>query len=456
MYFKQFIAPDLGCASYLIGDSGSAECAIIDPRWNIQEYLDIAADKGMLITYVIETHNHADHVSGHGKLAALGAKVAIFKSAEVDYTHISLKDGDTITMGDVRLQVIHTPGHRPEHIAIAVSDLSRSEEPWMVLTGDSLFVGDVGRPDLAIQPEEGASQLYASLKQRLLPLGDGVEVYPAHVAGSLCGKSMSEKGNSTIGFERRWNAPLRKRTEATFIKSVTSELPPQPPQFARIVAMNRGPFITADIDALPISPTEVDRLRQQIDILILDTRSPQAFGGGHIPGALNVYLDGGQFATRASWVIPPKAGIILVLESPDNLDQALERMAMAGQRNIRGYLLGGMTSWEESDLPIETIPQLSVEEVRLRIEAKDRGFVVLDVRENSEWNEQHIPGAIHIPFHALKSRLDELPTRKTIAAFCGGGIRSSIAASILQAQGFTTNNIPGGMSAWEATGGPLE
>src|SRR4051794_15304981 len=208
MYFKQFLRDDLGCASYLIGDTDAGECVVVDPQWDVTGYLETADKQGMRIRYVIETHNHADHVSGHGKLAQRGVEIGIYETAGVEYPHRSLKDGETIEIGKVRLQVLHTPGHRPEHIALSVTDTSRADEPWLVLTGDALFVGDVGRPDLAIEPSEGAAQLYNSLHSKLLGLKDGVEIYPAHVAGSLCGKSMSPKANSTIGFERRYNRPL--------------------------------------------------------------------------------------------------------------------------------------------------------------------------------------------------------------------------------------------------------
>lgn len=455
MYFKQFIADDLGCASYLIGDTGAGECVVVDPRWNVAEYTEVAAAKDMRIAYVIETHNHADHISGHGKLAALGARVAVFEGADVEYPHLPLKDGDSINIGSVRLQAIHTPGHRPEHIAIAVSDLSRADEPWLVLTGDSMFVGDVGRPDLAIEPGEGAAQLYHSLRERLLILDDGVEVYPGHVAGSLCGKAMSDKGSSTIGFERRWNPSLLARDEAAFVRSVTGELPPQPPQFARIVSRNRGPFLTEEIEARPIDTEETDRMREQ-GALILDTRSPQAFGGGHIPGAMNVYLHGGQFATRASWVIPADKPVILILESASDLQTALERLAMAGQDGVCGYLLGGISSWETSGLPLAIIPQISAEQLKERLDAQNADIVVLDVREKSEWGEGHIPGAIHVPFHALKDQLSELPEGWTLATICGSGIRSSIAAGILQAHGYSPVNVAGGMDAWRAMRGPLD
>src|SRR5437868_1114445 len=208
MFFKQFMRDDLGCASYMIGDTDAGECVVVDPQWDVSEYLATADAKGMRIRYVIETHNHADHVSGHGKLAQRGAEVAIYESAGVEYPHKDLKDGEIIEVGSVRLQVLHTPGHRPEHAAFSVVDTSRADEPWRVLTGDGLCVGGVGRRGLAGEPKGGAAQLYDSLRTRLLRLADGVELYPAHVSGSLCGKSMSPKGSSTIGFERRYNRPL--------------------------------------------------------------------------------------------------------------------------------------------------------------------------------------------------------------------------------------------------------
>jgi glyoxylase-like metal-dependent hydrolase (beta-lactamase superfamily II)/rhodanese-related sulfurtransferase len=454
MLFQQFIADDLGCASYLIGDTDVGECVVVDPRWNITEYVDIADKKGLRIAYVIETHNHADHVSGHGKLAALGAEVALFKDAGVDYPHKPLSDGDTIDVGAVRFTALHTPGHRPEHISIAVTDTSRADKPSLVLTGDSLFVGDVGRPDLAIEPKEGAAQLFHSLHDKLLPLQDGVEVYPAHVSGSLCGKSMSPKGSSTIGFERLYNLPLLEETEQSFVEQVTDALPPQPPQFARIVEKNRGPFLTEDIIAVPMSADEVDIMKKG-GALILDIRSPEGFGGGHIPGALNVDLNGGQFATRASWLIPEDTPVVLVLESPHDLDTAVEALSMVGQDGVAGYLLGGMHAWAGSGRLLETIPQMTTTELADRVQAEDRSLQVLDVRENSEWHEEHIPGAIHVPFHQLLSHLDDLPSNRPIATICGGGVRSSIAASILKAHGFDPVNVPGGMSGYKAAHGPL-
>lgn len=453
MFFKQFVNEDLGCASYLIGDTDAGECVVVDPGWDVAPYLELAGSKGMRIRYVIETHNHADHVSGHGKLAHLGAQVAVHKDAGVSYPHKSLKDGEVLRIGGVHLRVIHTPGHRPEHIALAVADTSRANEPWLVLTGDSLFVGDVGRPDLAVEPGEGAAQLFTSLRT-LLKLEDGVEVYPGHVSGSLCGKSMSPKPNSTIGFERRFNPPLAEKEQGAFVQRVTSELPPQPPQFGRIVEKNRGPFLKDDAVVRPLTADEVDSSRKE-GAFVLDTREPDAFGGGHIPGAINVHLHGGQFATRASWVIPEEVAVVLVLDTPEELKKATRLLESVGQTGVKGYLLGGMHAWDSSGRPIEAIPQVLVSDLRERLQSGDRSFTVLDVRETSEWREGHIDGAVHIPFHQLTQHLDQVPSHKPVAVICGGGTRSSIAASLLQSEGFDPLNVSGGMDAWNSSGYPL-
>jgi glyoxylase-like metal-dependent hydrolase (beta-lactamase superfamily II)/rhodanese-related sulfurtransferase len=451
MFFKQFVRDDLGCASYLIGDTDAGECVVVDPQWDVSQYLQTADKEGMRVRYVVETHNHADHVSGHGKLAQRGAQIAIYKDAGVDYPHIPLKDGDTIEVGNVRLGVLHTPGHRPEHIALTVTDASRAEEPWLVLTGDALFVGDVGRPDLAVEPGEGASQLYTSLQSKLLNLSDGVELFPGHVAGSLCGKSMSPKASSTIGFERRYNHPLTLGSGPEFVREVTSELPPQPPRFGSIVAKNRGPLLAEDRPVRGLNADEVDAMRKE-GAVVLDARTPAAFGASHIPGALNIDLDGGQFGTRAAWVIPPEANIVLVLERPEDLDRAVLALVSTGQDHVVGYLVGGMRAWDSSGRQLESVQQMAVSELHERLQAGDKALAVVDVREDSEWKEGHIPGAIHIRFHDLAAHLDELPSNRPIAAICGGGTRSSIAASILQAQGFEPINIKDGMDAWNAAG----
>lgn len=451
MFFKQFLRDDLGCASYLIGDTDAGECLVVDPQWDVTAYREVAAQKGMAIRYVIETHNHADHLSGHGKLAQDGAQVAIHEDAGVEYPHRALRDGDTLQVGAVNVTVLHTPGHRPEHIALAVADTSRAEEPWLILTGDSLFVGDVARPDLAVEAQEGAALLYRSLQEKLLKLHDGVEMYPAHVSGSLCGKGMSAKGSSTIGFERRFNPALDAHDEASFVQNVTTDLPPQPPQFGRIVARNRGPFYTDELEVRPFSLDELDALRRA-SASVLDTRSSAAFGGGHIPGALNVDLHKDQFATRASWVLPPDKDTVLILPSEDDLARAVSSLAAVGQTVVKGYLMGGMDAWDSSGRPLESIRQMPVVELHERIEAGSNPYTVLDVREPSEWREGHIEGAINIPFHQLASHMDDVPSNKPVAAVCGSGNRSSIAASLLKREGFEPVNVAGGMDAWKGAG----
>lgn len=455
MFFKQFMRDDLGCASYLIGDTGAGECVVVDPQWDVTDYLQTAREQGMRVRYVIETHNHADHVSGHGKLALEGAEICIHEAAGVDYPHKDLKDGDLIEVGQVRFEVLHTPGHRPEHIALAVSDTSRADEPWLALTGDALFVGAVGRPDLAVEPHEGAAQLYQSLRSKLLTLQDGVEIFPAHVAGSLCGKSMSPKASSTMGFERRYNPPLLLLDKGIFVEQVTTDLPPQPPHFGRIVAKNRGPFVTEARTPRPMSADEVDTMRRR-EAIIIDTRTPEEFGEGHIPGALSVDLRGGQFGTRAAWLIEPDRPVILVLGPTGDLEEAVSSLVATGQDYIDGYLSGGMTAWDASGRPLQEIRQTTAAELNARMQSGDRSFVVLDVREDSEWKEGHIPGAVHVPFHQLAAHLDMVPSHKPVATICGGGTRSSIAASILQADGFEPLNVADGMDAWKAAGFAIE
>src|SRR5213080_1311266 len=295
MYFKQLVKEDLGCASYIVGCTNAGVCVVIDPRMDmVDDILELTAAKGMRVTTVIETHNHADHISGHGEIARrTGATICIHELAGAEYPHRKLKDGDELQLGVAKLRVIHTPGHRPEHIALAVSDTSRSDDPWLVLTGDSLFIGDVARPDLAVPGEKGANALYDSIFDRLLQLEDGVEVYPAHVAGSLCGRGMSARTSSTIGFERKHNLAIAPRPRSTFIADINENLPERPPNMFNIVERNRGDYTH---QASPLAPLPFEPLAFQREMegggLVVDTRSPSQFGEGHIPGALEVYLRG--------------------------------------------------------------------------------------------------------------------------------------------------------------------
>ena len=448
MYFKQLVKEDLGCASYLVGDADAASCAVVDPRLDmVEDILELMAAKGMRVTAVIETHTHADHLSGHRELARrTGATIYVHALARVAYPHTPLKDGDELWCGVVKLRVIHTPGHRPEHIALAVSDTRRSDDPWLVLTGDSLFIGDVARPDLAVAAEEGAAALYESIFERLLRLDDGVEVYPAHVAGSLCGRTMSAKTSSTIGFERKHNPALAPRPRTTFIADLVGNLPPRPPNMRTIVEHNQS---GSTLHAAPLIPIPLDAQSVQREMergaLVLDTRSPEQFGEGHIPGAVFVALHGPAFATRVGFVTPPDAHLVLVIKDEQDLHEAVQHLAVVGYDQVVGFLQGGMATWQEAGLPVQQVSQLSVEEFARRRHA----LTLLDVRDQGEWDEGHIAGAIHLPYYAVLDQVHTLDRTRPLAVICASGQRSTIACALLQRHGFTAvANVVGGMDAW--------
>ncbi len=452
MYFKQLVKEDLGCASYIVGCTSAGTCAIVDPRLDmVDDILEITAAKGLQVKAVIETHNHADHVSGHGELSRrTGAEIYVHEQAGVKYPHKTLKDGDELQFGVARLRIIHTPGHRPEHIALAVSDTSRGNDPWLVLTGDSLFIDDIARPDLAVPGEEGASVLYDSIFNRLLKLDDGVEVYPAHVAGSLCGRGMSAKTSSTIGFERKHNSAAVPRSRIEFIHDMNENLPQRPPNMYNIVDRNRDDFAHTEA---PLSPRHLDALTFQREMangaFVIDTRSPHAFGEGHIPGVIHVYLRGSSFATRVGFVASPESRLLLVLKHEGELHAAIDQLSVVGFDQVIGYLDGGMSAWQEAGLPIQQLAQISID----TLHAISHDLKILDVRDQGEWDEGHIKGASHIPYYFLVERLQELDTIRSLALICASGQRSSIACSLLQKHGFTQLfNVVGGMDAWYEAG----
>ncbi len=452
MYFKQIVKEDLGCASYIIGCTNAGVCAVIDPRLDmVDDILELAAAREMRVAAVIETHNHADHISGHGEIARrTGAPIYVHEQAGAAYPHKNLKDGDELCFGVAKLHVIHTPGHRPEHIALAVSDTSRCEDPWLVLTGDSLFIGDVARPDLAIQGKEGASALYDSIFDRLLKLEDGVEVYPAHVAGSLCGRGMNPKTSSTIGFERKHNPAIAPRPRDTFIHDINENLPQRPPNMLKIVERNRGDYTHDTVPATPVAlGPESFQKEMHAGALVIDTRSPQAFGEGHIPGVLQVYLHGSAFATRVGFVASPESRLLLVVKDERDLREAAAQLAVVGYDRVIGYLAGGMQVWQDAGLPLQHLQQITVDELRAQRDA----FTVLDVRDQGEWDEGHIAGALHIPYYLLEQRLQELDGRQLLAVTCASGQRSTFACSILQRHGFTELcNVVGGIDEWDKKG----
>jgi len=452
MYFKQLVKEDLGCASYIVGCTSAGTCAIIDPRLDmVDDILELTATKGLQVKAVIETHNHADHISGHGELSRrTGAEIYVHEQADVKYPHKILKDGDELQFGVARLRVIHTPGHRPEHISLTVSDTSRSNDPWLVLTGDSLFIGDIARPDLAVPGEEGASVLYDSIFNRLLKLDDGVEVYPAHVAGSLCGRGMSSRTSSTIGFERKHNTAATPRSRMEFIRDMNDNLPQRPPNMYNIIERNRDDFAHVESPLYP-KPLDAHTFQREIEngALVIDTRSPRAFGEGHIPGSIHVYLRSSSFATRVGFVVSPENRLLLVLKNEGELHTAINQLSIVGFDQVVGYLDGGMSTWQEAGLPIQQLSQIAVE----TLHSMRHDLKILDVRDKSEWEEGHIKGATHIPYYFLVQRLQELDNTQPLALICASGQRSSIACSLLQKNGFTQLfNVVGGMDAWNESG----
>jgi hydroxyacylglutathione hydrolase len=433
MFFREILNEDLGCASYVLADGG--EAAIIDPKWEVEEYLQIAGDNGFRVTHILETHNHADHLSGHGRLAEdTGATILISKDSDVEYDHEPLADGDVVEVGQTRIVALATPGHRPEHLSFLVEDASRSEEPWLLLTGDSLFVGDLARPDLAVEPEEGARGLFHSLR-KLREFEDFVEVRPAHIGGSLCGgANMSRKPDSTIGFERRFNTYLQFEQEDEFVRTVAAEQTPQPPNFERIVALNRGPLLTEAVPLKPLLPQRVKELVEAGAVLI-DGRDQREFDSAHAPGAINVTMNQTAVGTRAAWVLDPESEVITTAGGDEDAQRMIRLLEAVGFRRIRGYLEGGINAWRAAKLEVETTPALDVPGLAGRIKREE--VVVLDVRDDAEWEAGHVEGSIHVPYQQLREEIpDEVRnTDKPLAVACSAGIRSSLAASLLKRAG---------------------
>jgi hydroxyacylglutathione hydrolase len=432
--FRQFVDEDLGCASYLVGDEHTHAAVVVDPAYAIERYLEAAERHEVELVAVLETHTHADHVSGHGRLALEhGLPIRIHAAAEAAYEHEPLDDGVEIEVGEVVLRTIHTPGHRPEHCAFAVVDRSRGGEPWLVLTGDSLFVGDAARPDLAVQAAEGAEGLFHSL-HRLADLGDGVEVYPGHVAGSLCGASMSSKPSTTIGFERRFNRSLLQSRD-DFMAVATGPQPPRPPNMDRIVELNRGPFLGTQ----PPAPHVADAG----DAVVLDVRDRHVFAAGHRPGAVNVPVDASSFGTRAAFVLPERTILIHAADEAQG-KRAAQRLWAVGLLDLAG--------WTEAGGDERTEP-VTIEELERRL-AEDE-IDVLDVREADERDQGFIPGSRHLPYRTARQAAENgLCGERPIVTICESGARAAVAASVLHAAGLDARPVlDGGMIAWRAHGG---
>jgi rhodanese-related sulfurtransferase/glyoxylase-like metal-dependent hydrolase (beta-lactamase superfamily II) len=457
MLFRQVIHEDLACGSYLVGDERAGVAAVVDPQWDIDPYLRLSRLHGVRIEHVLETHNHADHVSGHGRLArATGATIHVHELAGAEYPHEPLADGWTLRIGDLEIEAVHTPGHRPEHTSFLLRDVARGGDAWAVLTGDSLFIGDVGRPDLAVEPRDGAAGIFDSLQNRLLSLDDDVEVWPAHLGGSLCGSSaIDNKASSTIGFERQHNRALSISTRESFIEATVGTLGDRPPNVERIVALNRGPLIEELGTPAPLAPRAVEVAIAEGAILV-DARTNEQFDEAHIPGAISASAYDTGFATKVARVVAEDVELIVVAASDGYEREAAELLASVGLR-VRGFLAGGMTAWRSEERPVKRVELIDPDALAERL-ASDNGIVVLDVRDDHEFAEAHIPGSVHVPYGHLIERLGELPTDRAIATVCSGGKRSGLAASLLQREGYDSviHVGHGGVGTWQRDGHPVE
>ncbi len=455
VYFKQFYLGCLAHASYLIGDGG--EAAVVDPRRDVDEYVDEARAQGFTIRWVLETHLHADFVSGHRELAArTGATIVMGEKARAAFEHRAVRDGDEIRLGGLVLRFLETPGHTPESISILVLD----PVPRLVFTGDTLFIGDVGRPDLAASAtgrtvEGMAGQLYDSLHGKLLALPDDVAVYPAHGAGSLCGRNISSETSSTIGVQRLTNYALGPMKREDFVRMMTADLPEVPAYFPRDVELNRAGAAPLRAHApVALSAAEVRRLAGS-GATILDVRPASAFGAGHPEGAVHVGLSG-QFASWAGALLPADRPLVLVTEDAAGATEAATRLARVGLENVAGYLDGGVAAWDRAGFPVARLEQIDVAELSRRRQ-DEPGLALLDVRRPGEYAAGHVPGAVSVPLDRLARELDAVQAEKRVAIICASGYRSSVAASLLlHRMGAEPINVVGGTNAWVAAGYPVE
>ncbi len=464
MYFEQFYLTCLAHASYMIGSQG--EAAVVDPQRDVEIYLKAAEEQGLKIRHIFETHLHADFVSGHKELAArTGAKIYIGAQAGASFPHVALRDGFEMKIGGVRLRALETPGHTPESVCLVLTDEEKSSasnppQPCAVLTGDTLFIGDVGRPDLSPThtPQQLAGLLYDSLHEKLLALPDAVLVYPAHGAGSLCGRAMRAEKSSTIGTERLTNYALQIASRDEFIRQLTTNLPTRPDYFFEDAQINRSgaPTLGELAPLRALSPADVDGLLRQ-NAWVLDVRSGDEFAAGHVPGSIGIALSG-QFASWAGGILGIHANPVLVADSDAQIEEARLRLARVGIEDVRGYLAGGVAAWQKAGLPVLATPQISVLELSRKLGAGDgsTNYDVLDVRREGEWQAGHIAEAEWRALDTFSQGLPEINAQGTVAVHCKSGYRSMIACSLLERAGYRNLvNVTGGFDAWQAAGLPV-
>ncbi len=452
MVIQQFFIPGIAHSSYLIGASGT--CAIIDPARDVDRYLEAAKDLGLMITHILETHLHADFVSGHMDLAEkTGARIYAPKSGSCSFEHEPVGDGTQFSVGGIRFDVLDTPGHTPDGVTYVATDLSRGEEPVAVFPGDTLFVGDVGRPDLFPgQARDLAAHLHESLHTKILTLPDHCMLFPAHGAGSLCGRAMGSMRSSTIGYERRFNGALKIADREEFIRSLTEGMPPAPDHFARCSEINRrGPALVRTLPAIrPMKPAEFRERAAREDTIVLSVNDYASFGGQHVPGSYHIDL-GGNFSTFAGWVLPPESEILLVADGPAQAEAAAVMLRRVGLDLTVGYLEGGTHAWAMAGYPTGHVPQVSPAEVHGMI--AEGGAALVDVRTPEEYEEDHVAGAVNIMVTDLRERAAGLDPARPVVVMCRTGHRSSLGCSILKQKGFlNVYNAAGGITAYRAAG----
>jgi hydroxyacylglutathione hydrolase len=449
MYFEQFYLGCLAHASYMLGSQG--EAVVVDPQRDVEIYLEAAKQHSLSIRHIFETHLHADFVSGHKELAVrTGAKIYIGARAGATFPHVDVSQGFELRVGKIRITALETPGHTPEGICLVITDEEKSPDPWAVLTGDTLFIGDVGRPDLSPThtSAELAGMLYDSLHSKLLKLGDDVLVYPAHGAGSLCGRNMRAERSSTIGTERLSNYALQSKSRKEFIEQLTTNLPARPDYFLKDAQINReGAPALDELPELPAIPAAEVRSLLKQSVPALDVRPGDAFAAAHVPGSINIALSG-QFATWAGTILGLSSRPVLIADSQQQLSEARLRLARVGIEDVRGYLQGGIQGWKEAGFALAQLPQMTVQELNEQLHG--RKLHVLDVRRAPEWESGHLQDATWWPLDKFNSGLPDAKKDAPLAVHCKSGYRSTIACSLLQRAGFgNVVNVIGGFDAWQ-------
>ena len=472
MFIKRLFETKLAQASYVIGCQATGEAIAIDPNRDTDQYLRTAEAEGLKITHVTETHIHADFVSGSRELAArTGARLFLSDEGDANWKYAFaaqagatlLKERDRITVGNILIDVIHTPGHTPEHIVFLITDSAGATEPIAVVSGDFIFVGDVGRPDLLEKAanikgtmEVGARQLYASL-QKFASQPDWLQVWPGHGAGSSCGKGISAIPHSTLGYERRFNWAFQAKSEADFVAAVLAGQPEPPKYFATMKRVNKeGPRILHGLNRPELLQVDALEAKLRDQSLVVDTRSAAAFAAGHVPGTINIPLNS-SFTTWAGWMVPYDNDFSLIVDDRSaGIDTATRDLAMIGLDRIAGYFDAGVIdAWAAGQRPVGTLSEVTVQDVQASL--GHQAVTLLDVRNQNEWDSGHIPGARHIALGYLGDRLADVPRDKPVVIHCASGSRSAIGASVLKAHGIdNVSNFSGGMSAWRKAGLPVE